>query len=127
MPFGVTTSTGLAGFSKQSIGDGQRDDIDGVVTYERGVVRMGMAFLVRDERNDIYTPLEHGRGEWPSDSFGDRISLVAGVHARVIERGALIEEKSAGYGDRRAQAKDRMDVRVLTVSDTQQRPEPDSS
>jgi hypothetical protein len=73
-----------------------------------------MALLARDESDIIYTPLEEGRGEWPPHAFGDQLALLAGVRARVIELEALIEEKSAGYGNWQAKAKDRVDVAVLT-------------
>ena len=67
-----------------------------------------------DENDIVYTPVAGGRGEWPPHAFGDEVGVIAGVRARVIERAALIEEKSAGYGDAQAHAKDRLDVAVLT-------------
>jgi hypothetical protein len=44
-----------------------------------------------------------------------------------MELAALIEEKSAGYGDAQANAKDRIDVGVLTNSDAPHRLAPDSN
>jgi hypothetical protein len=92
-------------------------DADGAVTYQRDDVVLEMAFLARDDSGIIYTPVEGGRGEWPQHAFGDDIAAVGDVHARVIGRAALIEEKSAGYGDARAQAKDRIDIAALARSD----------
>jgi hypothetical protein len=86
---------------------------DGVITYQRGVVRVEIALLARDQRDIIYTPIDGGRGDWPPYTFGDEIAQLAGVHARVIELAALIEDKSAGYGESQAQAKDRIDLAVL--------------
>jgi hypothetical protein len=103
------------------------DDEDGVVTYRRGVACAEVAFLARDERGTIYTPLEDGRGEWPSGSFGDELALLEGVQARVIGLAALIEEKSAGYGDGKTKAKDRIDVAVLSRRDTHDADEPDGN
>jgi hypothetical protein len=96
------------------------ESVDGAMTYQRGAVQAEIAFLARDENDIVYTPVDGGRGEWPPHAFGAEIAVVAGVHARVIELAALIEEKSAGYGDAQAHAKDRIDLAVLT--DTGGRP-----
>ena len=92
------------------------DDADGVVIYRRAAVCAEFALLERDEAGVIYTPVESGRGEWPQSGFGDRILELAGARARVFELMALIEEKSAGYGDVRVQAKDHADVAILLDS-----------
>src|SRR5690349_25047646 len=46
---------------------------DGYTSYERGVVKLEVAFLARDDQGFIYTPLREGRGEWPNDTFGDDV------------------------------------------------------
>ena len=43
---------------------------DGYTGYERGAVRIEVAFLARDDTSTVYTPLTEGRGEWPPNSFG---------------------------------------------------------
>jgi len=93
------------------------DEVDGVRTYQRGVVRAEVALLARDEDGTIYTPLEDGRGAWPRRCFGDDVGQLEDIRARVIGRDALVEEKSAGYGGWEAKAKDRIDVAVLTQLD----------
>src|SRR5215207_6340656 len=67
---------------------------DGYTGYERGGVRLELAFLACDERGCVYTPLRDGRAEWPDGAFGDARVALQGVAARVIGRGALVAEKS---------------------------------
>ena len=86
---------------------------DGYTCYERGAVRLEVAFLARDERGRVYTPLRNGRGEWPDGSFGDDVAELQGVRARVIGRAALIADKSAPRADALTAAKDRADVASL--------------
>jgi len=105
-------------------GDG---DGDGVVIYRRAAVCAEFALLERGEAGVIYTPVEGGRGEWPQTGFGDRILELGGARARVFELEALIQEKSAGYGDVRAQAKDHADVAILFESDTRPERTPNST
>ena len=90
---------------------------DGYTCYERGRVRLELAFLARDERGRVYTPLRDGRGEWPDDAFGDDILALRGVQARVIGRGALIADKSLERADTQTVAKDRADVASLADAD----------
>ena len=85
---------------------------DGYIVYERGPVRLEVAFLARDLEGVVYTPLVDGRGDWPESSFGNDVAEVNGVRARVMSRAALIADKSAQHGDAAA-AKDRTDVAVL--------------
>jgi hypothetical protein len=86
---------------------------DGYTCYERNDVRLEVAFLARDEQGDIYTPLSDGRGEWPSDSFGDAVAELLGVHVRVVGRDSLIADKSIVRSDVVTAAKDRADIAAL--------------
>jgi Aminoglycoside-2''-adenylyltransferase len=87
---------------------------DGYTSYERGGVRLEVAFLARDERGRVYTPLRDGRSEWPDGAFGDDVAELRGVRARVIGRGPLMADKSAVRADPRTAAKDRADVATLS-------------
>jgi hypothetical protein len=86
---------------------------DGYTRYARGAVRLEVAFLARDERGRVYTPLRDGRGEWPDDAFGDDVAELRRVRARVIGLGALIADKSVAREDPSTAAKDRADVLSL--------------
>src|SRR5439155_10690390 len=41
------------------------EDEEGYTGYERGTVRLEVAFLARDENGQVYTPLREGRATWP--------------------------------------------------------------
>jgi lincosamide nucleotidyltransferase A/C/D/E len=86
---------------------------DGYTGYERGGVRLEVAYLASDERGHVYTPLQDGRAEWPDGAFGDDRVALQGVPARVIGRGALVAEKSATRDDPVTAAKDRADLAAL--------------
>src|SRR5947209_19761155 len=43
---------------------------DGYTAYERGSVRLELAFLARDEGGAVWTPLRDGRAAWPAQAFG---------------------------------------------------------
>lgn len=88
-------------------------DEDGYTCYERAGVRLEIAFLARDERGHIYTPLRNGRGEWPAGSFDDAIAALNGVRARVVGLDALIADKSVARSDPDTAAKDRADIARL--------------
>jgi hypothetical protein len=88
-------------------------DDDGYTAYERAGTRLEVAFLARDERGVIHTPLDEGRGEWPAGSFGDEQPEVAGVRARAVGLTSLIEDKSGPRLDPAAAAKDDADVALL--------------
>jgi hypothetical protein len=83
---------------------------DGYTCYERGAVRLEVAFLARDDGGRVYTPLRNGRGEWPDDAFGDDVVELLDVQARVIRVAALIADKSVVREDPSTAAKDRADV-----------------
>jgi hypothetical protein len=87
---------------------------DGYTGYERGDVRLELAFLARDDAGTVHTPLREGRGEWPAGSFGDVQADVNGVRACVVGRASLIEDKSGPRQDPTVLAKDRADVALLT-------------
>jgi Aminoglycoside-2''-adenylyltransferase len=86
---------------------------DGYTGYERGGVRLELAFLERSEDGTVYTPLEHGRGAWPQDAFGDDVAELEGVRTRVISLVALRTDKSEARDDPRVAAKDRADLATL--------------
>jgi lincosamide nucleotidyltransferase A/C/D/E len=86
---------------------------DGYTRYERNGIRLEVAFLARDERGHVYTPLRDGRGEWPADSFGDEVAQLRGVRARVIGRESLIADKSIVRSDAVTATKDRADIASL--------------
>jgi Aminoglycoside-2''-adenylyltransferase len=91
-------------------------DEDGYTCYELGAVRLEVAFLARDDRGCVYTPLREGRAEWPDEAFGDDVAELLGVQARLVRRGALIAEKSVARADPATSAKDRVDVQTLTAT-----------
>ena len=72
-----------------------------------------MAFLARDDRGRVHTPLREGRGDWPDGAFGDDVLELLGVRARVVRLEALVADKSVARADPSAAAKDRADVRSL--------------
>ncbi|MGH7604080.1 MAG: nucleotidyltransferase domain-containing protein [Gemmatimonadaceae bacterium] len=86
---------------------------DGYTCFGRGDVRLELAYLARDERGHIYTPLRTGRGEWPAHAFGEDVAELLGVRARVIALRALIADKSVDRDDPSTSAKDRADVLSL--------------
>ena len=88
---------------------------DGYVVYERAGVRLELAWLAADPDGTIYTPAGDDRGTWPAGAFGADVGAVDGVRVRVVSLAALAEDKSQGYGDARAMAKDRADVDVINA------------
>ncbi|MEP6697760.1 MAG: hypothetical protein ABJA34_12920 [Pseudonocardiales bacterium] len=87
---------------------------DGYTGYERGDIRVELAFLASNQAGTVYTPLTDGQGDWPAGSFGDNQAEVSGVRARVVGLASLIEDKSGPRHDLAVNAKDRADVAVLT-------------
>jgi len=87
---------------------------DGYTAYERGAVRLELAFLARAEDGAVATPLREGWAAWPEQSFGGDVADLLGVHARVMSRRALIADKSEARDDPAVAAKDRADVEILT-------------
>jgi hypothetical protein len=89
---------------------------DGYTGYERGGVRLELAFLDRDEHGEAYTALEDGRGAWPEGAFGEDVAELGGVRARIIGLDALTADKSEAHDDPRVAAKDRADLATLEAA-----------
>ena len=87
---------------------------DGYTGYERGAVRLELAFLARGENGHVYTPLREGRADWPAEAFEDDVSEVGGVRARTISLRALRADKSQAHDDPLVAAKDRVDLATLS-------------
>jgi hypothetical protein len=100
---------------------------DGYTCYERQQIRLEVAFLARDERGHVYTPLKDGRGEWPTDSFGDEVAQLRGVHVRLVSRASLIADKSIVRSDTVTAAKDRADLVALSYPVGRSSPPPDAT
>jgi hypothetical protein len=86
---------------------------DGYTCYERGSVRLEVAFLARDDRGHVYTPLRDGQAQWPNEPFGDDVMELWSVRARVIRLAALIADKSVARENSSTGAKDRADLLSL--------------
>jgi hypothetical protein len=86
---------------------------DGYTGYERGSVRLELAFLARDEKGQVYTPLREGRGSWPERTFDSETAELGRVRVRVISLHALKADKSENRDDAGVAAKDRADVATL--------------
>jgi hypothetical protein len=87
---------------------------DGYTRYERGTVRLELAFLARDQEGQVYTPLRQGRGAWPDGSFEHDTAELCGVRARIISLRALKADKSEARDDALVAAKDRADLTTLS-------------
>ncbi len=90
------------------------EDEDGYQGYERGPVRLELAFLARDEKAQVYTPVREGRGAWPDGSFEGDTAELHGVRARIISLRALRADKSETRDDALVAAKDRADLAALS-------------
>jgi hypothetical protein len=86
---------------------------DGSTGFVRGTVWLDLAFLVRAEHGEIYTPLRDGRAGWAAGAFGHETGEVGGVRARVISLQSLKAEKAETHEDAIAAAKDRADIATL--------------
>lgn len=86
---------------------------DGSTLYRRGDVRLEVAFLARAEDGEVHTPLRDGRASWADGAFGDDVTELRGVRARVIALPSLRAEKSAAHDDASAAAKDQADLATL--------------
>jgi hypothetical protein len=87
---------------------------DGYTGYERGGIRIELAFLARDETGRVYTPLRQGRGTWPDEAFEDDVAELLGVRTRLIRLRALLADKSEAHEDPIVAAKDRADLATLS-------------
>ena len=90
------------------------EDDDGYTGYDRGSVRLELAFLARTEDGQVYTPLREGRGAWPDEAFEHDMAELLGVPARVISLRALKADKSETRDDALVAAKDRADLATLS-------------
>jgi hypothetical protein len=86
---------------------------DGYTGYERGPVRLELAFLARSEDGQVYTPVREGRGAWPDEAFENDVAELRGVRARVISLAALKADKAETRDDSIVAAKDRADSATL--------------
>jgi hypothetical protein len=87
---------------------------DGYTQYIHERVRLDLAFLARDEKGLVYTPIKDGsRGDWPFDAFGSDIAALLGVSAHVVSISSLIADKSKLRPDPSTRAKDQADVDAL--------------
>jgi hypothetical protein len=87
---------------------------DGYTGYERGGLRLELAFLERSEDGHIYTPTRAGRVAWPDGTFEGDVVQLLGVRARVITLRALKADKAETRDDPVVAAKDRADLASLS-------------
>jgi hypothetical protein len=87
---------------------------DGYTVYERGALRLELAFLAASDDGHVYTPLREGRASWPEEAFEHDIAELAGVRARVISLPALKADKAERRDDPIVAAKDRADLATLS-------------
>jgi Aminoglycoside-2''-adenylyltransferase len=87
---------------------------DGYTGYERGAVRLELAFLARGEDGQVYTPLRDGRAPWPGEAFESEVAELGGVRARVVRLRALKADKAEVRDDSVVAAKDRADLLTLS-------------
>ena len=86
----------------------------GYTGYERGDLRLELAFLEHSEDGHIYTPTRDGHAAWPDGTFeGDVVELL-GVRARVVTLQALKADKAGTRDDPIVAAKDRADLASLS-------------
>jgi Aminoglycoside-2''-adenylyltransferase len=90
------------------------EDEDGYTGYERGAVRLELAFLACGADGQVYTPLREGRAAWPDEAFENDVAELRGVRAKVISLRALKAEKSETRDDALVAAKDRADLASLS-------------
>jgi len=88
------------------------DDENGGTGYERGLVRLELTFIARDE-GGVYTPLRDGRAGWSEEALGDDVRELDGVRCRIVGLAALTRSKSAARDDPDDGPKDRADAAVL--------------
>jgi hypothetical protein len=86
---------------------------DGYTGYERGSVRVDLAFLARTQDGQVYTPLREGRAAWADGAFENDVAELLGVPARVISLCALTADKAEVLDDPIVTAKDRTDLATL--------------
>lgn len=87
--------------------------VDGYIGYQRGAVRLEVAFLERGKDGRVYTPVRGDHVDWPEGTFGDDVAELRGVRARIIGLAALRADKAELREDPTVAAKDRADTEVL--------------
>ena len=90
------------------------DGEDGGTGYERGLVRLELTYLARDEDGRTFTPFSWGRGHWPDGAFEEDVGELAGVGSRLVGFAALKDGKSSPRDDPEEAAKDRADYEQLS-------------
>jgi Uncharacterised nucleotidyltransferase len=87
------------------------EDAEGGYTgYERGGVRLELAFLARGGNGQIYTPLREGRrAAWPERVFERDVAELRGIQASVMSLRALKADKAEVRDDSVVATKDRAD------------------
>lgn len=83
-------------------------------SYERGAVRLELAFLARGENGQVYTPLREGRGAWPDEAFENDVAELLGGRARTISLRALKADKAEIRDGSIVAAKDSADSATLS-------------
>jgi aminoglycoside-2''-adenylyltransferase len=91
-----------------------QEDEDGYTGYERGTVRLELAFLARGDSGEVYTPLREGRASWPDEAFENDVAELLGVRVRIITLRALKADKSETRDHALVAAKDRADSATLS-------------
>lgn len=86
---------------------------DSYTRYERGSVRLELAFLDRSEDGRVYTPTRDGHAAWPDRTFEDDVVELLGVRASMVTLGALKTDKAETRDDPIVAAKDRADLASL--------------
>jgi hypothetical protein len=86
---------------------------DGYTGYERGDVRVELAFLARSADGRVHTPLREGRVAWPDGAFTEDVAELRGTRPRIISLDALRADKSEPREDARVAAKDQADLASL--------------
>jgi hypothetical protein len=89
---------------------------DGYTGYERGTLRLELAFLACGEDGQLYTPLREGRAAWPAGAFENETAELLGGQARVISLRALKADKAEHRDDPIVAEKDRADLATLAGS-----------
>ena len=90
----------LSAIHQTLVGDGWRhaptEDEDGGTSYERKAVWLGLTYLARDDKGDVFIPFNsRGRVPWSAELFGNDVRELHGVCARVVSLAPLMLGKSS--------------------------------
>ncbi len=86
---------------------------EGYIAYQRGAIRLEVAFLEQGAEGRVYTPTQEGRADWPDATFSDDLAELRGVRARIVSLAALRADKAEIREDPQVAAKHRADMEVL--------------